>query len=61
MQKWYIVKAKPRQEHFSTSFLGQAGIETYYPKVNKYFNVRERRRFRRSGLSLGYFFARFDI
>lgn len=60
MQKWYIVMAKPRQEHSSTSFLAQAGIETYYPEVNECFNVRGLRRFRRSGLFPGYFFARFD-
>lgn len=60
MQKWYIVMAKPRQEHSSTSFLGQAGIETYYPEVNECFIVKGKRRFRRSGLFPGYFFARFD-
>ena len=60
MQKWYIVMAKPRQEHSSTSFLGQAGIETYYPEVKECFTVGGRRRFRRSGLFPGYFFARFD-
>lgn len=31
----YIVMAKPRQEHSSTSFFGQAGIETYYPEVKE--------------------------
>jgi hypothetical protein len=50
MQKWYIVMAKRRQEHSSTSILGQAGIETYYPEVKECLNVGERRRFRRSGL-----------
>ena len=60
MQKWYIVMAKPRQEHSSASFLGQAGIETYYPEVNESFTVKGKRRFRRSGLFPGYFFARFD-
>lgn len=40
MQKWYIVMAKPRQEHSSMSFLGQqAGIETYYPEVKECLNV----------------------
>lgn len=60
MQKWYIVMAKPRQEHSSASFLGQAGIETYYPEVNECFTVKGKRRFRSSGLFPGYFFARFD-
>ena len=60
MQKWYIVMAKPRQGHSSTSILGQAGIETYYPEVKECLNVGGRRRFRRSGLFPGYFFARFD-
>lgn len=60
MQKWYIVMAKTRQEHSSTSFLSRAGIETFYPEVNECLNVRGRRRFRRSGLFPGYFFARFD-
>ncbi len=55
MQKWYIVMAKPRQEHSSTSILGQAGIETYYPEVKECLNVEGRRRFRRSGLFSGYF------
>lgn len=40
MQKWYIAMAKPRQEHSSTSFLGQAGIEPYYPEVNECFSVK---------------------
>lgn len=57
MQKWCIVMAKPRQEHSSTSFLGQAGIETYYPEVKECFNVGGRRRFRRSGLFSDYFRA----
>lgn len=60
MQKWYIVMAKPRQEHSSTSFLGHAGIETYYPEVKECLNVGGRHRCRRSGLFPGYFFARFD-
>jgi transcriptional antiterminator RfaH len=60
MQKWYAVMAKPRQEQTSTSFLEQAGIETYYPEVNECFSVKGRRRVRRSGLFPGYFFARFD-
>lgn len=60
MQKWYAVMAKPRQEQTSTSFLGQAGIETYYPEVNECFNVKGRRCVRRSGLFPRYFFARFD-
>jgi len=59
MQKWYIVMAKPRQEHSSTSFLGQAGIETYYPEVKECFNVGGRRRFRRSACSQAIF-ARSD-
>jgi transcription elongation factor/antiterminator RfaH len=60
MQKWYIVMAKPRQEHSSTSFLARAGIETYYPEVNECLAVKGKRRFRRSGLFPGYFFAHFD-
>ena len=60
MQKWYAVMAKPRQEQTSTSFLEQAGIETYYPEVNECFSVKGRRRMRRLGLFPGYFFARFD-
>jgi transcriptional antiterminator RfaH len=60
MQKWYAVMAKPRQEQTSTSFLEQAGIETYYPQVNERFSVKGRRCVRRSGLFPGYFFARFD-
>ena len=55
MQKWYIVMAKPGQGHSSTSILGQAGIETYYPEVKECLNVGGRRRFRRSGLFPGYF------
>lgn len=60
MQKWYAVMAKTRQEQTSTSFLGQAGIETYYPEVNESFSIKGRRHMRRSGLFPGYFFARFD-
>ena len=60
MQKWYAVMAKPRQERTSTSFLEQAGIETYYPEVNECVSVKGRRCVRRSGLFPGYFFARFD-
>lgn len=60
MQKWYIVMVKLRQEHSSTSFLGQAGIETYYPEVKKCFTVGGRRRCRRSGLFPGGSLARFD-
>jgi transcriptional antiterminator RfaH len=60
MQKWYAVMAKPRQEQTSTSFLEQAGIETYYPQVNERFSVKGRRCVHRSGLFPGYFFARFD-
>lgn len=59
MQKWYAVMAKTRQEQTSTS-LGQAGIETYYPEVNESFSIKGRRHMRRSGLFPGYFFARFD-
>jgi hypothetical protein len=59
MQKWYIVMAKPRQEHSSTSILGQSGIETYYPEVKECLNVGGRRRFRRSACSQAIF-ARFD-
>ncbi len=50
MQNWYVVMAKPRQEHSSPSSLGQAGIETYYLEVNECFTVGGRWRFRRSGL-----------
>jgi hypothetical protein len=60
MQKWYSVMAKPRQEYSSTSFLGQAGIETYYPEVKECFTVGGKRRFRRSGLFPGCSFAHFD-
>ncbi len=60
MQKWYAVMAKPRQEQTSTSFLAQAGIETYYPEVNECVRLKGRRCVRRSGLFPGYFFARFD-
>ena len=60
MQKWYAVMAKPRQERSSTTFLVQAGIETYYPEFNEYVTVKGRRCVRRSGLFPGYFFARFD-
>lgn len=60
MQKWYAVMAKPRQEQTSTSFLAQAGIETYYPEVNECVSLKGRRCARRSGLFPGYFFARFD-
>ncbi|MBU6434859.1 MAG: hypothetical protein KJS98_16255 [Nitrospirae bacterium] len=60
MQKWYAVMAKLQQERTSTSFLEQAGIETYYPEVNESFSLRGRRCVRRSGLFPGYFFARFD-
>lgn len=60
MQKWYAVMAKPRKEHTATSFLDQAGIETYYPEVNESFSLKGRRSVRRSGLFPGYFFARFD-
>ena len=52
--------AKPRQEHSSTSFLVQVWIETYHPDANECFNVKRRRRFCRSGLFPGCFFARFD-
>ncbi len=60
MQKWYAVMAKPRQERSSSTFLVQAGIETYYPEFNEYVTVKGRRCVRRSGLFPGYFFARFD-
>ena len=60
MQKWYLVMAKPRREHSSASCLAQVGIETYYPEINECFIVKGKRRFRRSGLFPGYFFARFD-
>jgi len=55
MQNWYIVMAKPRQEHSSTLILGQAGIETYYPEVKECLNVGGRCSVRRSGLFLGNF------
>ena len=60
MQKWYAVMVKPRQERSSTTFLGQAGIETYYPEFDECVTVKGRRCVRRSGLFPGYFFARFD-
>ena len=60
MQKWYAVMAKPRQERTATSFIEQAGIETYYPEVNECVSVKGRRRTRLSPLFPGYFFARFD-
>lgn len=60
MQKWYAIMAKPRREQTSTSFLQQAGIETYYPEVNEWFRLKGRRCVRRAGLFPGYFFARFD-
>ena len=60
MQKWYAVMAKPRQERSSTTFLGQAGIETYYPEFDECVTAKGRRCVRRSGLFPGYFFARFD-
>ena len=60
MQKWYAIMAKPRKEQSSTSFLEQAGIETYYPEVNECFSVKGRRCMRRTGLFHGYFFARFN-
>ena len=60
MQKWYAVMAKPRQERSSTTFLGQAGIETYYPEFDECVTVKGRRCVRRSGLFPGYFFARFN-
>ena len=60
MQKWYAVMAKPRQERSSTTFLGQAGIETYYPEFDECVTVKGRRCVRRSGLFPRYFFARFD-
>lgn len=60
MQKWYAVMAKPRKEYASTSFLAQAGIETYFPEVNEYFSVKGRQDVRRAGLFPGYFFAKFD-
>ena len=60
MQKWYAVMAKPRQERSSSTFLVQAGIETYYPEFNEYVTVKGRRCVRRAGLFPGYFFAKFD-
>ena len=60
MQKWYAVMAKPRQERTATSFIEQAGIETYYPEVNECVSVKGRRRTRLSPLFPGYFFARFN-
>jgi|SRR6185369_14298942 transcriptional antiterminator RfaH len=60
MHKWYAVMAKPRQERSSSTFLGQAGIETYYPELNECVTVKGRRCVRRAGLFPGYFFARFD-
>ena len=60
MQKWYAVMAKPRKERNATSFLEQAGIETYYPEVNECVSVKGGRYVRRTGLFPGYFFARFD-
>ena len=60
MQKWYAVMAKPRREQAATSFLEQAGIETYYPETNECFSVKGRRCVRRASLFPGYFFARFD-
>jgi transcriptional antiterminator RfaH len=52
--------AKPRKERDATSFLEQAGIETYYPEVNECVRVKSGRYVRRTGLFPGYFFARFD-
>jgi len=60
MHKWYAVMAKPRQERSSSTFLGQAGIETYYPELNECVTVKGRRCVRRAGLFPGYFFAKFD-
>lgn len=60
MQKWYAVMAKPRKEQASTSFLEQAGIETYYPEVNECVSIKGGRYVRRASLFPGYFFARFD-
>lgn len=45
---------KPRQEYSAASFLGQAGVEIYYPKANESFSLKGRLRFRRSGLLSGY-------
>ena len=33
MEGWYIAKVKPQKEGSLTSFLGQWGIEVFYPKI----------------------------
>lgn len=33
MESWYIAKVKPQKERTLTSFLGQWGIEVFYPKI----------------------------
>jgi hypothetical protein len=57
IQKWYIVMAKPRQEYSATSFLGQAGVETYYLEANGCFSLKGRGRFRRQVSSQAIFCA----
>lgn len=35
MEGWYVAKVKPQKEGSLTSFLGQWGIEVFYPKISE--------------------------
>jgi transcription antitermination factor NusG len=55
MEGWYIAKVKPQKEGALTSFLGQWGIEVFYPKI-----VLPGRNSGRKALFPSYVFCRLD-
>ena len=55
MQGWYIAKVKPQKEGSLTSFLGQWGIEVFYPKI-----AQSGRNGTRKALFPTYVFCRLD-
>ena len=55
MEGWYIAKVKPQKEGSLTNFLGQWGIEVFYPKI-----AQSGRNGVRKALFPSYLFCRLD-
>lgn len=58
---WYCLHTKPQKEEQVASFCAaQLGLETYYPRLRQYRNIRRKRRLVIGPLFPRYLFCRFD-
>jgi transcription antitermination factor NusG len=58
---WYCLHTKPQKEEQVVSFCAaQLGLETYYPRLRQYRNIRRKRRLVIGPLFPRYLFCRFD-